>query len=1274
MKKLMNFFIILAGLVVLAAAGIYIYVKNNDVSKQDKKFLIREINKKLDGRISAKDLRLELNPSYLKIDVSGLKIQDKTKSEVLRLNKLNAELSTPNLLRFKIKFNNLSTDLLELNVVKDKQGEWNIYKIFKAKEKKGKMPEIDNLKLKNINIRVIDEIQNNQILYENLTLGWVKEKKTKRYLVELSPSDKSKNPAGTSISVNGLLNFNKDFHKDKDFFLNTELKHLPISHLEFFLATLLPYKDFQKISDALNKYSAAKSVLDGYIKINRVGKALKVTLKQDITNFSAFKNTKVDAEFNVNEDLKINRLDLCFDRECFNINGDLKKWQDKSREIDLKIKLNNNDLLNLIDNHFTFIDNENLKIILSKIEIINYNQLYTGTLEYLSNLKRQELKLRLNLKQRIKKTSEIVDKILSADLSFEKDLIKIINLNIPFKDATLNLSGKVNSKDKKFDIKIFTKDFGIEKFKKIFYGFKFFKEYQNYLSNSILRGDAYLDLQITDKFIKGSGKIIDGRFKKQDYPLSVNHLNADLQIDDNEVKIKQLNGFINGSFFSSNGEIEIPEAPNKPKIRLDFIAQKLDLSGILESGALDSFQFKKLLPESLYGQLENIKLKISTPSRGDYNMQGRFDIKDINFQINEDTPIISDLNGEIILSKNLISSKNLTANINGAQIKGMGAIDISAGHLQSLDIIANKILAKDLYYLSILDAPKIKEFISEPSGNLDIVLKYNPLGLEIDSNLNKLSFDSVNEKFSESISDMTGKLSYRNNKFNFENLNVSSGLSSGIFNGEIQNIGKDKFEPFFKLLFKGKLHSSLIRKYSPAAIKATLDYEGPVKTELSMNGSAVKQIIDVKVFLDELKYLKFGYWLDLDKKIKTKIKTRITVTPSLISSNEAKAVFQQGADKAKLLGRFQIKDYRNREKLNYEVFVESPLENETVKNKLNLYAAHILTIRPFNLAFNNGNFLCDTYGSYTDRLSVCKFNLGPVVAKQFGIGDLSSKSSKIEFLSIVNKPAEMQMRMSSGDWNGLPYNDLSFNLAVDEQYSRVRNLKARIKEGFVESNIDFNYLNFDSAFKITGYKLPAHEIAESVWKLGSEIPSGYLDVNFSGKTKGLLPEEIFFNLEGKADLIIKNGKLSQLSAMQRILSAVNTLKNFDMNNIIHTLITFEGGHFDHLISSLTYNRGKVSTEKFLLKAPQIEMLAKGYIDYNKDFQDIRGQGMIPKYSKSFLQKIGVGEVNLGNVASIVNLNLGLKKSEKSFFKFKAKAAASDADAIAQSIKESFAWL
>ena len=34
---------------------------------------------------------------------------------------------------------------------------------------------------------------------------------------------------------------------------------------------------------------------------------------------------------------------------------------------------------------------------------------------------------------------------------------------------------------------------------------------------------------------------------------------------------------------------------------------------------------------------------------------------------------------------------------------------------------------------------------------------------------------------------------------------------------------------------------------------------------------------------------------------------------------------------------------------------------------------------------SNGTFLCDTYGSYTDRLSLCKFDFGPATSQKFGI-------------------------------------------------------------------------------------------------------------------------------------------------------------------------------------------------------------------------------------------------------------------------------------------------
>ena len=120
MKNLLNFLLIFAAITVVGGISIFIYAQNNDISKQVKKILIKEINKRLDGKISAKDLQLQLKPGSLNIAVTGLKILDKSRTEVLSLNKLNAVLSTPNLLRFKVKFNSLSTDLLELRVIKDK--------------------------------------------------------------------------------------------------------------------------------------------------------------------------------------------------------------------------------------------------------------------------------------------------------------------------------------------------------------------------------------------------------------------------------------------------------------------------------------------------------------------------------------------------------------------------------------------------------------------------------------------------------------------------------------------------------------------------------------------------------------------------------------------------------------------------------------------------------------------------------------------------------------------------------------------------------------------------------------------------------------------------------------------------------------------------------------------------------------------------------------------------------------------------------------------------
>ena len=567
-----------------------------------------------------------------------------------------------------------------------------------------------------------------------------------------------------------------------------------------------------------------------------------------------------------------------------------------------------------------------------------------------------------------------------------------------------------------------------------------------------------------------------------------------------------------------------------------------------------------------------------------------------------------------------------------------------------------------------------KDKLLELGGTTNAHLVYNPEQFSVDAELNSIRLRTNLNKFKQKIDSINGSIHYENKDLLLKDLNIKYLNSDFVLNGDLLNTSNEKFDPLVNLNLEGNLHSNLIKNYIPSSILNFLKFEGLVKSKISVNGNKNKQVIDSKIFLNELDYFNFGNWLLIDKSMISKIRTKIIATPNLIISDDTKVVFRKEADKIKLRGSYQVKDWKERDKITYEIFVKSEAETAEKQNLMNLVAAQISSLKPFNLNLSNGNFLCDTYGSIRKRLSLCKFDIGPAMSKGFGIGDLISDSTKIDLVSISREPLEIQFQMDSGDWNGLAYKNLNFDLAIDDKYSYIKNLKTEVMDGKGEADIKFDYHNLDSEFDITGYNLPAHEIAESVWQLGSEIPQGLLDIDFKGKTKGIMLEDIFFNLEGDAQIAIKKGKLSQLKSMQKLLTAINTVKSFDVNNVVQTLITLEGGKFDHLLASLNYDHGKVSTDKALLKASKIELIGDGYIDYAKDYQSVSGKGMIPKYSDSLLGKLGVGGANLGNLASLVNLNVGKKKKEKRFFKFKAEAVASDSDAIAQSIKENFMWL
>ncbi|MDD9898058.1 MAG: hypothetical protein OXU45_03560, partial [Candidatus Melainabacteria bacterium] len=463
--------------------------------------------------------------------------------------------------------------------------------------------------------------------------------------------------------------------------------------------------------------------------------------------------------------------------------------------------------------------------------------------------------------------------------------------------------------------------------------------------------------------------------------------------------------------------------------------------------------------------------------------------------------------------------------------------------------------------------------------------------------------------------------------------------------------------------------------YIPSGMQKFIEVGGNFPARVKLKGNSLKQTMKVALQLDEADNFVYGDWFVMDPEAsKVRLVTNLTITPQLILSDDSKLVFIKGGGdskiKTKVRSSFQVEDYRSKDDMSY--FLSFKTKASDGPQNMALVEPHIKPLEPMNLAVGIGDLTCDTFGNSFDRQTICEFNFDKAVAQKYGIGDLNAKNINVDLLSIAHKPLEVQVLLEEGDWNTIPYRKARTDITANGDYIYLRDSKARVADGIVRGEVDFNFKTFDSKFKLVGRDLPAHDFAQGIWGFGSEVPEGFVSGVFEGTTQGILPDPMFYNLEGSTNLILKEGKLSQLVLMQKVLTAVNTLDNFDLNNIFQTLVTFKGGTFDHIISGISYDHGVMSSEKLLLKADQVELNLNGYFDYNKDQLWVKGQGLIPKKSRSILQGLGIGKLNLGNLLAMDDLSKSGSK-EKRFFDFLMIGPISDPDKSAESLKSNFKW-
>lgn len=1226
-------------------------------------FLITRIieakKKNIEGDLLYRGLDSRLYGEKIYLEISELIIVDKQRIQVLEANNTRLIYPLTNLFRQEQVFDKLDIDSLKINAIRDREGKWNIASVLRPSTKKYKY-KIKNLSFPKIIVDIEDIMSFKKIRHDFLSIKIKSKNLDNIYDVFVLANPPEQNlESDNFVQIKGSIDLNSRNYQERQDSLSIQVRNLNMLDLSFVLDLLDNYKS-QYILNLFNKY-AHEASLDLSGSISSKGKNLK-----NITSNISIKNLyhiplftiKTNFDFQNSENLVINNLAIQFLNSELQLKGLIKNF-DKNKEtynLNFQTKaINFEDLQKRIDEFnqdqyrlvLSFLKGFQLEQNLDSYNLIHGDRdIYTidSTIKFKSN---ENLKIKTKI---------------------DKDLLIIEDLKIPINTNQIQLYGKYGLKTKFLDINLESKDLSLDRIKLFLQGFDFFDKYADYFAKAITGGQANIKLNLhkdnhckTGLSLSGFLKTNKAFYYSDAIKIPIQNLNANIKIENNNFIIQNLNSFIGTSYVEAKGNYDFND---NSKTNLEIASPQINLSSFKSSDIFNQFLANHKI-NNLMGFINDFYISFKNN-----HCEALADCKNLSFVLDQKINL-DEINGRLNLKDENFNLKNLNLKINkSSSVKIHGNIEKDFKKPKLIIGLYNFDLAQ---IKNLQDFVPILKNIEEAEGRTDSEFYLNGTNLIGNFSLKNSNVSLVKNKWI---------------KYPFKDLNAEIYLGKDLVIKEAKaNYGKsiinaltlviknykDK-EPHYQTNFDGKVDYNEIKYLLPAGITGLNQMGGLLPLTFSLAGPGNKLDIQAIAQIGQLDKYMFSNWLNIDKSKNQdiKISSHFIITPKIIYSRNTQLNFNGlNSSPITVSAKFQINDWSNKNNLNYQTsFIAGDKLNDV---NLNLLVPHLISLKPLNLESGRGFFGCDTHGNSVDRQTFCDFKINtPSIAHKYGIGDLKTNNAQIRLISLNYKPLFTQITLNNGDWNGIDFEKVSSDIEVNGTLLKTNNLYAQLDDiSNIQGYTDFNFQTLVSNFKLEGDQVSANQLVQGIWGLGAEVPEGKVSGVFEGSTKGYMPDDMFFNLKGKANIIVRDGKLSQLKTMQKILTAANTVKNFDINNIFQILITYKGGLFNYLISSLDYDMGKISSKKVLLKSDSIELDLSGYIDYAKDRLEIETKGLIPRYSKSILQTIGLGQANLGNLLSLANLRSNAQ--EKSFFEFQMIGPASNMETSFESVKASFRW-
>jgi hypothetical protein len=1242
-----------------------LFLVNLDVLKPTiSKFILNQIRSKINAEVIFANPHYEFKRFKLFLTADQIRF---TQDKDIVIDLTNFKLIYPlrNILRSTQIITSISADKLFIKAIQLEDG-WNLESILKPSKK-----HVDFL-FKSLNLHDTDlEIYSkNYFEKQNVYLDIHRDKVTKLYDVEFYNNQEIK--ALTATDINQVkenqfyiageydLNNNEGVYKYVKN-LNVALFKLKPSLINLISRAFTDRKS--RFMFLFNKYSLPTTELSLFVKELKDEETYSIDL--DLDNLVNDENFHLDSELHLAQDVNINNLSVIFIKANLSAKGTIKNAFLVKPSLDLNLVLSNFNPY-LFRNKFPEIKKFISDKVVNLTSTIHKSPIFDLTAKITGDLLHPELDISLPI-ENLYTTKNATEKSFNLNLVLrEKDYL-IKKLLVPFEFADMNINGIV-AKSGAFDLKLQTQDFPLRSLKPIAMGL-LTKEESSKIKDLIIQGYLKSDLTIKKQASQelpefyGTIVLAETSILEPNIPVLMQNISADLSAEKDLIKISSFVGSLYENDVDLNGFYNIHT--NQHKINLS--SPSFDLAKI------EGYQIKKYIPEienftNIKGRIDNLEIN-SDGDFGNFATAGNLAEVQFDYTAEGKTINLNKLSAEFAFAKDSLTIKDLIAYINdNSSLKLEGLIDFNNKNT-SIKAIAKKLPFELLSLLKIKELP-----IHAKDGIVNFDLDYKPSLIKAKGNFSELSFNIDSKKMPEYFRSVNAEFEINKDIYlnGFTAFYGNSLIEAKTF--LIKDFqSKDKY---YDLDIRSDLKISEFESLIPSGIAELLHMKGYLPLHVKAKGDKQKFYLNVDGNLNKLESLVFADWLDYDTTVNADFTTSFSFTPKLILSRNTVLNLNGPISKTTIAADFEVHDWKEKNELRYSIDAYTPLDvnGNFIPVDLDLIEPHIKSIETLNLDPGTGTVQCRTDGDTDSRHTFCDIDfLDKAVARNFGIGDLVSEKSSVNLIAIRDKPVYVKVKLNQGVWKILDYLRVNFDMEITEDLMKISRLRAKLDDGFIRSNITFNFKTLASKFKIKANNVPAHEAAESFFALGYEVPQGTVSGQFEGTTKGLLPDEMFLNLVAECSLLARDGKLSSLKTMQKLLSAINTIKNFDFNNVFQTLITYKGGLFSDLVSYIKFDKGKITTDKLILHSEQIELHLEGYVDYAKDYLMVRGLGAVPERSRSFLQLLGVKQFNIGNLLSIINLrNPGSK--DKDYFAFSMKGPVNNLEEATLSLRQNFTWL